>query len=423
MAYSAPKGTQDLLPDVTSAWQYIEDVYRDICKLYGYEEIRIPTFEHTEVFARGVGSTTDVVQKEMYTFEDKGNRSITLRPEGTAGVVRSFIENGMNSLAFPVKLYYAITAFRYENVQKGRFREFHQLGAEIFGAEGPAVDAELIAMLDHYFRELGLEEINLEINSLGTIESRLIYREELLGFLRPIKDQLCEDSQNRMEENPLRVLDCKNEQCQVATKDAPSILEYLDKESDVHFQELKKTLDSLGVGYTVNPRLVRGLDYYSRTVFEFISNNVGTQGTICAGGRYDYLVEELGGRSTPGLGFSLGEERLLLELEAQGVLKNDRTNAKLFIASMGDESFTKAQVLAQDLRKSGVAVGYELTGRSLRAQMKYAGKNGYDNIMVLGEEELAENKASIRSLIDKDSPEETFNLEDIEAIKNYLIEG
>lgn len=420
MKITAPKGTQDLLPEVTSAWQYIEKTFRDICHLYAYEEIRIPTFEQTEVFARGVGDTTDVVQKEMYTFDDKGGRSMTLRPEGTAGVVRSFIEKGMSSRAYPIRLFYDITAFRYENVQKGRYREFNQLGVEAFGAEGPLIDAEVIAMLEHFFQALGLKEINLEINSLGTVESRAEYREALLDFLRPIKDQLCEDSQNRMEENPLRVIDCKQEQCIKATQDAPMITEYLDEESAEHFQGLQDALDNLDVKYTVNPKIVRGLDYYSKTVFEFVSANVGTQGTICGGGRYDYLVESLGGPSVPGLGFGLGVERLIMEMEAQGVLNNERPVPELYVASIGDEALAMAQVFAQELRRLGVRVEYELTGRSLNAQMKYAGKNGSKFIMVLGDDELENKRAKVRSLVDRDIPQEEFDLNDLETLAEYL---
>ena len=420
MKNTAAKGTQDILPEISSAWEHIEDKFREICQLYGYEEIRTPTFEHTEVFARGVGETSDVVQKEMYTFEDKGNRSITLRPEGTAGIVRSFIEKGMNSLAFPVKLFYEITAFRYENVQKGRYREFHQLGVEAFGAEGPFIDAEMLAMLQHFFKTLGLKQINLEINSLGTPESRKVYREALLGYLRPHKNELCEDCQARMEENPLRVLDCKNEHCHEITKSAPLILDYLDEESERHFNKLRELLDNLGVEYKVNPKIVRGLDYYSKTVFEFISENVGAQGTICGGGRYDGLIKLMGGQDTPGIGFALGEERLLLELEAQGVLKNDRPVADVFIASLDDEALIAAQKLSQELRHLGVRAQYELTGRSLKAQMKYAGKQGAKNLIVLGGDELSEGKAAVRSLVEKDKAEHEFDLDQVEVLADYL---
>lgn len=420
MNYEAVKGTQDLLPDVTSAWNYIETKFKEICELYAYEEIRIPTFEYTEVFDRGVGGTTDVVQKEMYTFEDRGGRSLSLRPEGTAGIVRSFIENGMSSQAYPVRLYYDINAFRYENVQKGRYREFHQLGVEAFGSKGPLIDAEVIALLDQYFRSLGLEKINIQLNSLGTRESRKVYREALLDFLRPRKSELCEDCQERMEENPLRVLDCKKKHCHEVTKDAPSILDYLDEESAKHFAGLKACLDNLGIEYTVNPRMVRGLDYYTKTVFEFVSDNVGTQGTICGGGRYDNLIADLGGDDVPGLGFALGEERLLLELEAQGVLKNERPLSKLFIATIGDEALLTAQKLAQKLRHEGVSVQYELTGRSLNAQLKYAGKDNAEYLMVIGDRELESNKAEIRSLINHDEAKLETKLDDISAMLSYL---
>lgn len=420
MKISAPKGTQDLLPEVTSAWQYIEDTFRYICHLYGYEEIRIPTFEYTEVFSRGVGDTTDVVQKEMYTFDDRGGRSLTLRPEATAGVVRSFIEHGMSSKPYPVRLFYDITAFRYENVQKGRYREFHQLGLESFGSKGPLSDAEVIALASHFFRELGLKHINLYINSLGTPTSRKVYHDVLIAYFRQHEDELCEDSRARMETNPLRVLDCKEESCRRVSQNAPSILDYLDAESKEHFEGLQAALDRLGIAYTVDPRMVRGLDYYTKTVFEFVSANVGTQGTICGGGRYDNLVEELGGPSTPGLGFALGMERLIMELTAQGILKNTRPEAEIFIASLDDSSLELAQKLAQDLRYSGIRAQYELTGRSLRAQMKYADKNACHYIMVIGADELSKREAEVRSLLAKDSEPHKFSLDDLDNLVDFL---
>ncbi len=422
MKQQAPKGTQDLLPEVTLNWQYVERTFEDLCKLYGYEEIRIPTFEHSEVFQRGVGETTDVVQKEMYTFEDKGGRSLTLRPEGTAGVVRAYVENGMGSKTSPQRLFYVITAFRYENVQKGRYREFHQMGVEAFGAKGPHIDAEVLAMLDHYFEELGLKDYALHINSIGCPNCRAQYREALLAYLRPKKDQLCQDCQNRMEENPLRVLDCKEKSCQDVTKDAPLILDYLDEECKDHFDTLKGLLDDMGISYKVDPRIVRGLDYYTKTVFEFVSENVGTQGTICGGGRYDGLVEALGGPSTPGIGFAMGEERLLMELEAQGLVKPHSLETTLYIANLNDAAHTEAQALAQALRRRGISVQYDLMDRSLRAQMKYAGKNNMDYILVLGEDELARGKVMLRSLVDRDKEEVEVGLHDIDTLAEILAE-
>ncbi len=420
MKNSAPKGTQDILPETSYIWQYVERTFAELCRLYGYEEIRIPTFEHTEVFQRGVGDTTDIVQKEMYTFNDLGGRSLTLRPEGTAGVVRSFIENGLASKPFPQRLYYMITAFRYENVQKGRYREFHQLGVEAFGSAGPEIDAEMLAMLAHFFRMVGLGQIDLHINSIGCPNCRAVYREALLAYLRPHKDELCEDCQKRLETNPLRVLDCKVENDRKITAGAPVILDYLDEECSTHFEGLKSGLAALAVPYTIDPRIVRGLDYYTKTVFEFVSANVGTQGTICGGGRYDGLVEALGGNSLPGIGFAMGEERLLMEMNAQGVMPTERPAAELFIASLDEKALQEAQVLAQKLRYEGIAAQYELTGRSLKAQMKYAGKSGAHYVMVLGEAELEAGEASVRSLLSKDIPDQTFSLTDLPSLKRYL---
>lgn len=420
MKQQAPKGTQDLLPEVTRHWQAIERAFQDLCHLYGYEEIRIPTFEHTEVFQRGVGESTDVVQKEMYTFEDKGGRSLTLRPEGTAGVVRSYIENGMASKPSPQRLFYIITAFRYENVQKGRYREFHQMGVEAFGAKGPAIDAEVLALLDHYFKHIGLSQYKLKINSIGCPNCRATFREALLDFLRPHKAALCEDCQNRLEENPLRVLDCKNESCQAITADAPSILDYLDEECETHFLGLQNNLKNLRIPYEIDARIVRGLDYYSKTVFEFVSENVGTQGTICGGGRYDGLVEALGGPSTPGIGFAMGEERLLMELQAQGAIDSTPAETTLYIASMDEQAHQYAQRLAQALRQENLSIEYDLMDRSLKAQMKYAGKNNFAFVTVIGGSELEDGKINLRSMKNDEIPERTFALDAIDEMITYL---
>ena len=420
MKFNAPKGTQDLLPDVTAAWQRVERKFADICRLYGYEEIRVPTFEHTEIFQRGVGDTTDIVQKEMYTFEDLGGRSMTLRPEGTAGVVRSFVENGMASKAFPVKLYYLITAFRYENVQKGRYREFHQLGVEAFGSEGPLIDAEIVAMLAHFFRELGLKQLDLQVNSIGCPSCRAEHKKALIDFLSPHKDELCADCRERLERNPLRVLDCKEESCRKVTEDAPVMLDYLDEGCKAHFEGFTEALDNLGVAYHINPRIVRGLDYYTRTVFEFVSENVGTQGTICGGGRYNGLVQELGGPEVPGIGFAMGEERLMIELEAQGVLPDERPVPRLFVASMDEASLKKAQQLVQRLRYRGIPAEYELCGRSMRAQMKQADRSGAEYLMVIGQNEREAGKANIRSLRERDKAEECFAFDDMEGLAERL---
>lgn len=403
MKFSAPKGTRDLLPPETTVWQYVEQVFADVCGRYGYGEIRLPTFEQTELFQRSVGDTTDIVQKEMYTFIDKGGRSMTLRPEGTAGVVRSYIENGMSSWPSPVRLYYAITAFRYENVQKGRYREFHQLGCEAIGAPGPAADAELISLLNLYFKTLGLKENRLHINSIGCPVCRREYHEKLKGWLKPHLSGLCDHCQDRYERNPLRIIDCKEERCQEITADAPVQLDFLCEDCQAHFDGLRHQLDILGIQYTINPRIVRGLDYYTRTVFEFISEHVGTQGTICGGGRYDGLVEALGGPKTPGIGFALGVERLLMELSAQSIPLPQPRPARLFIAIAG-QCEDEARILCYRLRQAGFYVETDLMGRSLRAQMKYADKSGAQAVLVLGDDEV---KSGIGRLRDLKSGEET----------------
>ena len=306
MKYSVPKGTKDILPEEIYRWQKAEQVFAEVCGQYGFREIRIPTFEHTELFMRGVGDTTDVVQKEMYTFEDKGGRSISLRPEGTAGVVRSFIEHGMTSLPSPVRVYYNITAFRYENVQKGRFREFHQFGLEAFGAKGPAVDAEVISILTLFFARMGLTQTHLCINSIGCPVCRTEYNRILREYYQPGLAGMCHDCKGRYEKNPLRMLDCKEPHCHTLAADAPKLLDHLCPDCREHFNGLTANLDDLGIPYTIDPGIVRGLDYYTRTVFEFVSDHVGTQGTICGGGRYDGLVEMMGGQSVPVIGFAMG---------------------------------------------------------------------------------------------------------------------
>ena len=397
MKLSAPKGTRDILPDESFAWQWLEQTFQRVCNQYGYEEIRLPTFEQTDLFLRGVGDTTDVVQKEMYTFLDKGERSMTLRPEGTAGVVRSFLENGMASWPSPVRLSYNITAFRYENVQKGRYREFHQFGAEAFGAKGPEIDAELITLLALYFKTLGLQATKLQINSIGCPECRHQYHQILKQYLSGKITLLCAACQQRYDKNPLRILDCKEERCQNATVDAPVLLDHLCEGCQDHFNMLKQELDDLELAYTVNPRIVRGLDYYTRTVFEFVSEHVGTQGTICGGGRYDDLVKTMGGPDTPGIGFALGVERLLMELRAQEIRLPDAPGCDLYLAAAG-QTGAAVRKLAWQMRQAGLFVETDLMNRSLKAQMKYAGKNKLPYVMVLGEDEINQKTAKIRCL-------------------------
>lgn len=411
MKLTAPKGTKDILPNEIYKWQYVEKLFFEICTLHGYSEIRIPTFESTELFNRGVGDSTDVVQKEMYTFSDKGNRSITLRPEGTAGVARSFIENGMSNLPYPVKLFYNITAFRYENVQKGRYREFHQLGAEAFGAVGPQVDAEIISLLDLYFRSLGINNSMLKINSIGCPICRKEYDKLLKAYLKQRYTNLCELCKERYTKNPLRVLDCKEKNCETLILDAPLLADHLCSDCKEHFEGLKSALDNLEIAYEVDKRIVRGLDYYTRTVFEFISDNVGTQGTICGGGRYDGLLSQLGGGEVPGIGFALGVERLLLELEAIGFGFETAPKPSVYIAGIGDEGIKVANKICKDIRVTGVRAETELVGRSFKAGMKYASKAGFSHLVIIGDDELETGKVKIKRL--SDGNETVSNIKDI----------
>jgi histidyl-tRNA synthetase len=394
----APKGTRDILPNETSEWQRVERAYASVCTRFGYAEIRVPTFEHTELFQRGVGDTTDIVQKEMYTFLDKGGRSLSLRPEGTAGVVRAYIENGMPSLPSPVKLFYLITAFRYENVQKGRYREFHQFGAETFGSAGPSIDAEMIGLLSVFFDELGLARTGLRINSIGCPLCRSAYNEKLRDYLRPHLGQMCGLCNDRFERNPLRVLDCKEPKCHVFIEGAPAQLDHLCEACGTHFEGLRRELDGMGVPYAIDRGIVRGLDYYTRTVFEFVSENVGTQGTICGGGRYDGLVEACGGPATPGIGFALGVERLLMELAAQGISACAAEPPALFLASVDSISGTAARSLCHRMRGAGISCEADWNERSLKAQMKAANRMGVRFTMVLGGDEIQSGKAKLRDM-------------------------
>jgi len=398
MLTKAPKGTRDILPTEVHKWQYVEKLIAEVCRSYGYSEIRLPVFEHTELFQRGVGDTTDIVQKEMYTFLDKAGRSITLRPEGTAGVVRSYIEHGMASLPQPVKLYYNITAYRYENVQKGRYREFHQFGVEAFGSSGPSIDVEVISILNTFFNKIGLKEIQLNINSIGCPECRERYNEKLKKYLKPLLGNLCENCKLRYDRNPLRIIDCKEERCKKNTAAAPALIDNLCRDCNEHFKGLKGGLDNLGINYTVDKNIVRGLDYYTKTVFEFVSNNVGTQGTICGGGRYDGLVEACGGTSTPGIGFAMGIERLLLEMDSQGIIVPENKGMDIFIATIGENADKYAERLVYQLRYHGISAEKDLMGRSLKAQMKYADKIGAKYTVVLGDDEVESNKAVLKNM-------------------------
>ncbi|HOM03325.1 MAG TPA: histidine--tRNA ligase [Acetivibrio sp.] len=419
MLTQAPKGTKDILPSEIHKWQYIEKEIAKLCDDFGYKEIRIPVFEHTELFQRGVGDTTDIVQKEMYTFLDKGQRSITLRPEGTAGVVRSYIENGMASLPQPVKLYYNITAYRYENVQKGRYREFHQFGVEAFGAAGPSIDVEIISMLRLFFDRLGINQVSLNINSIGCPVCRAEYNKKLKDYLRPNLDKLCSTCNTRFERNPLRIIDCKEEACKKITADAPALIDNLCEECKNHFEGLKAGLENLGIDYTVDKNIVRGLDYYTKTVFEFVSGNIGAQGTVCGGGRYDGLIEACGGKPTPGIGFAIGLERLLMVMENQGIKFPEPKGLDIFIAALGDKANSYAEKMVYELRKEGFSAQKDLMERSLKAQMKYADKLGAKYSIVLGDDEIDSGKAVLKNMETGDQKEISLDTL-ITRLKMYL---
>ena len=391
---TAPKGTQDLLPSESSKWQYLEKLFEKVCDCFGYREIRMPTFEHTELFERGVGDTTDVVEKQMYTFLDKGGRSITLRPEGTSSVARSFIQNSLYANPMPAKMFYNIPCFRYENKQKGRLREFHQFGVEAFGAKGPDIDAEIISLAIDFLEKAGLSDLTLHINSIGCPECRKKYNQVLRDFLRPKLSGLCTTCQGRFERNPLRILDCKSEICNTLCEGAPILLDYICDDCREHFEGLKKALDIMNIKYEVDSSIVRGLDYYTKTVFEIISGDF----TVCGGGRYDGLIEEFGGDATPGIGFGLGIERLILRLEDLGIEIPCKKAVDLYIAPLGGAAYDAARSLIYNLRKKGVQCDSDLIGRGLRAQMKYADKLGAKYTVVLGENEVNSGECEIKNM-------------------------
>lgn len=398
MSLKAPKGTIDILPKDSAKWQFVEKTLRDICDSFQFREIRIPVFEHTELYVRGVGETSDVVSKEMYTFNDKGDRSITLRPEGTAGVVRSFLEHGLYADSQPTKLYYMISCYRYEKPQAGRLREFRQFGVEMFGAASPAADAEVISVAKHIFDTLGIQNLTLYLNNIGCPSCRKAYNDQLKAFLTDRKNDLCETCRERLERNPMRVFDCKSEICQAVLRDAPRIYDCVCPECKAHFDEMTSYLDEMGIAYQLDKSIVRGLDYYSRTVFEFVSNDIGAQGTVCGGGRYDYLVEELGGKPCPGIGFAMGIERLLMVLENAGIALPEQKEPQLYIAAIGKEADKKAAKLVHTLRCAGIRAEKDYMERSVKAQMKYANKIKAEYTLVLGDDEIAANKAQLKQM-------------------------
>lgn len=399
MKLQKPKGTQDILPADSAKWQYVENVARETFKKYNYGEIRTPMFEHYEVISRSVGDTTDIVTKEMYDFHDKGDRHITLRPEGTAPVVRSYVENKLFApeVQKPVKVYYIGSMFRYERPQAGRLREFHQLGVECFGSKNPATDVETIAMAYQLFNTLGIKDVTLHLNSLGNTESRLAYRQALIDYLTPIRESLSKDSQRRLDENPLRVLDSKEKEDKVAVENAPSILDYLDEESQAHFDEVRTMLESLNIPYVIDTNMVRGLDYYNHTIFEFITTIDKSELTICAGGRYDSLVEYFGGPETAGFGFGLGLERLLLVLDKQGITLPVEEGLDVYIAVLGSEANGKALELVQAIRHQGFKAERDYLGRKIKAQFKSADAFKAKTVITLGESELGSGRVSVKN--------------------------
>lgn len=394
----AIKGTQDVLPKDSARWQYVERTLMENAKLYGFREIRTPVFEHTELFNRSVGDTTDVVQKEMYTFNDNGGRSISLRPEGTAGSVRAFLEHGLHNEALPQKVCYVLSCYRYEKPQAGRLREFHQFGVECFGADKPAADAEVIALAQGAFDTLGIRNLRLELNSIGCPECRPKYTAALKEYFAAHKGELCETCLSRLERNPMRILDCKSPICSKIAADAPTVLDFICDDCRDHFDGVGKHLNECGIEYTVNPHIVRGLDYYTRTVFEFISDDIGAQATVCGGGRYDGLIGQLGGQPTAALGFAMGLERLMMVMEAQGCSFPTDNPCDVYIAPMGEQASLMATRLCSMLHKEGFSAETDLVGRGLKAQMKFANKIGAKFTVVLGDDEIANSRAMLKNM-------------------------
>ncbi len=394
----AVKGTNDVLPADSHKWQFVEKTLIETAGLYGFREMRVPVFEHTEVFSRSVGDTTDVVQKEMYTFDDKGGRSITLRPELTAGVIRSTIEKGLIYGTLPVKVCYVGGCYRYEKPQAGRLREFHQFGVECIGAASPSADAEVISLARQALYSVGVKKISLEINSIGCPECRKAYHSALKEFFASRKDELCDTCCDRLERNPMRILDCKSPVCSEIAANAPVVIDYLCDECREHFEGVKAHLDAAGIEYKVNPHIVRGLDYYTRTVFEFVSGDIGAQSTVCGGGRYDGLIAQMGGSYTPALGFGMGIERLMLVLEGQNAELPEASKCDIYIAPMGNTASVKATELCSRLRGDGLEAQTDICGRGLKAQMKYADKIGAKYTLVLGDNELEAGKANIKCM-------------------------
>ncbi len=422
MSFQIPRGTQDILPEQAAKWQYIEHIARELCRRYNYQEIRTPIFEHTELFLRGVGDTTDIVQKEMYTFEDRGGRSLTLRPEGTAAVVRSFVENKMYGYPNqPVKLYYMGPMFRYERPQAGRFRQFVQFGVEALGSNDPAIDAEVIALAMDIYHTLGLKKLKLVINSLGDVESRKAHRQALIDHFQPRIHEFCDDCQARLHKNPMRILDCKKDRDHELMRTAPSILDYLNEQSRTYFEKVQMYLQKLGIAFEVDSRLVRGLDYYNHTAFEIMSEaeGFGAITTLCGGGRYNGLVQEIGGPETPGIGFALSIERLLAALEAEGISLPISEGIDCYVVALGEQAKEEAVALVAALRKEGISAEKDYQDRKVKAQLKAADRLHATYVAILGEDELQKGVINVKHMAtgeQQEVPLQTF----ISHMKNVL---
>lgn len=405
MLTTAPRGTKDIMPEDVKSWRYLEETMRKICAQYGYKEIRTPVFEHTELFLRGIGETTDVVEKEMYTFNDRGNRSITLRPENTASAVRAYIEHKLYAEPAPTKLFYIGPMFRYDRPQAGRYRQFHQFGVEALGIQGPNIDAEIILLAVQILQSLGLKDLKLKINSVGCPKCRPLHREKLQAFFKPHFDELCKDCQSRFDRNPLRLLDCKNPHCQELGQGAPSLEECLCDDCREHFDGLKKLLTAAGIEYEVDHNLVRGLDYYTKTAFEIQYKPLGAQSAVCGGGRYDGLIEEVGGPATPGIGFAMGMERVLLALESQNLLPQEQESIDVFAVCPQQEIFPDVFKTVINLRRAGFKAEFDFQGRSMKAQMKQANKTNAKYVLIFGEDEFARGQVVLRNMSNSEQTE------------------
>ena len=412
MLTQAPKGTSDILPSQSGKWQYLEGLFRDICGRYGMKEIRTPMFEHTELFVRGVGDTTDVVEKQMYSFDDLGGRNLTLKPEGTSPAARAFVQNGLFKEMQPTKLYYITPCFRYEKMQKGRYRQFHQFGTEIFGTESPVADAEIVSIAADMLEAVGMKEVELRINSVGCPKCRAKHREALRDFLTPKYDQLCDTCKGRFDKNPMRILDCKD--CQKIVQGAPMMIDYLCDECRSHFEEFQSILKDMDIPFIVDPGIVRGLDYYTKTAFEFVSTKGMAQGTVCGGGRYDHLVEQIGGPETPGVGFGMGIERLMLMLSEEGVEVPEDNTADYMIITMGDKARSFGLSLAKKLRKKGRSVQMDMMGRNFKNQFKYANRIGAKKAVIIGDDEAAAGTFSVKDM--ETGEQITLSAEDTEQL-------